>query len=222
MCHIVLDFEFTPIPKQNKHQRKIVKNELIEIGAVKLDERYQVIGEFSSFVRPELSPLNHECSALTGITDKDLISAPRFSEAVEQFISWIGGEDYDIYAWSEHDKEQFIGECKLKNLTDIYYDLYNKEWIDLQLIYIETVGLSKAISLQRALNSLNIFFEGSIHRAADDAYNTASILQSLKNKDEFEKRFMPLQEVLNPEGIHNSTLGDILGDKLQMLYAIAS
>ncbi len=61
-----------------------------------------------------------------------------------------------------------------------------------------------------------------MHRAADDVYNTASILQSLKNKDEFEKRFAPLQEVLKPNKIHNATLGEILGDKLQILYAIAS
>lgn len=88
----------------------------------------------------------------------------------------------------------------------MFSEIYNKEWIDLQSIYIDTVGLSRAISLQKALNSINIFFEGNIHRAADDAYNTASILQSLNNKEEFEKRFVPLQEVLKPKEIRNSTL----------------
>ncbi len=222
MFHIVLDFEFTPIPKYYKYQRKLVKHEIIEIGAVKLNDDYQVIDEFSTLVKPKYSRLDPSCSALTGITERDLISAPIFTEAVKLFVEWIGLEEYDIYAWSEHDNEQFCGECILNDSYELFREIYDKEWIDLQLIYINTVGLSKAISLQRALNSLNIFFEGNIHRAADDAYNTASILQSLKNKEEFEKRFMPLQEVLNPKEVHNSTLGELLGDKLQALFAIVS
>ena len=222
MYHIVLDFEFTPIPKYYKYQRRLVKHELIEIGAVKLNETYQIIDEFSTFVKPKYSTLDPNCSALTGITEQDLMSAPIFIEAIKAFVKWIGTDEYELYAWSEHDSEQFCGECILNNACDMFPELYNKDWTDLQLLYIDTVGLSKAISLQRALNSLNIFFEGNMHRAADDVYNTASILQSLKNKDEFEKRFAPLQEVLKPNKIHNATLGEILGDKLQILYAIAS
>ncbi len=69
MYHIVLDFEFTPIPKYYKYQRRLVKHELIEIGAVKLNETYQIIDEFSTFVKPKYSTLDPNCSALTGITE---------------------------------------------------------------------------------------------------------------------------------------------------------
>lgn len=34
--HVVIDFEFTPIPKIYDKERKIVKNEIIQIGAVLL------------------------------------------------------------------------------------------------------------------------------------------------------------------------------------------
>ena len=45
---IVLDFEFAPVPKQR--QRRGLRNEIIEVGAVKLDNRGNVMGEFSQFV----------------------------------------------------------------------------------------------------------------------------------------------------------------------------
>lgn len=220
MYHIVVDFEFTPIPKKFHYQRKIIKNELIEIGAVKLNEAYQVMDEFSVFVKPKYSALNPYCSRLTGITEQDLYHAPHFVQAFEQFVKWIDEDDFCLYAWSETDKEQFCGECVLNDACERFECLYNKEWVDLQREYIDIVGLSQAISLERALNSLNIFFEGSMHRAADDAYNTASILQSIHNKEAFEKRFKPLQEVLNPELKHTATLGELLGDKLVLLHQL--
>lgn len=48
---IVLDFEFAPVPKQR--QRRGLRNEIIEVGAVKLDNRGNVMGEFSQFVQTE-------------------------------------------------------------------------------------------------------------------------------------------------------------------------
>lgn len=45
---IVLDFEFAPVPKQR--QRRGLRNEIIEVGAVKLDYHGNVMGEFSQFV----------------------------------------------------------------------------------------------------------------------------------------------------------------------------
>ena len=48
---IVLDFEFAPVPKQR--QRRRLRNEIIEVGAVKLDYHGSVMGEFSQFVQTE-------------------------------------------------------------------------------------------------------------------------------------------------------------------------
>lgn len=48
---IVLDFEFAPVPKQR--QRRGLRNEIIEVGAVKLDCHGNVMGEFSQFVQTE-------------------------------------------------------------------------------------------------------------------------------------------------------------------------
>lgn len=46
---IVLDFEFAPVPKQR--QRRGLRNEIIEVGAVKLDNRGNVMGGSRSLRR---------------------------------------------------------------------------------------------------------------------------------------------------------------------------
>lgn len=49
---IVLDFEFAPVPKQR--QRRGLRNEIIEVGTVKLDYHGNVMGEFSRLCRQNL------------------------------------------------------------------------------------------------------------------------------------------------------------------------
>lgn len=215
MKHIVIDFEFTAIPKKCKAQRKLCHYEIVEIGAVKLNENYEVVDKFSAFVKPTYSFMSKVAGKLTGITNNDIEKAPSFEEAVQRFLNWIG-DDFEIYTWSENDRIQFESECALKSSKEQFQILLNKQWQDVQLTYLELVGLSSAISLQRALNSLNISFEGNSHRATDDALNTASILQVINSKEEFQKRFVPLQNMLAPK-IDKPTLGDLLGDKLQLI-----
>lgn len=54
----------------------------------------EVVGEFSSFCRPELNPvLSPFCTALTGITQAQVDAAPTFPEVlvtVEKWLSSLG------------------------------------------------------------------------------------------------------------------------------------
>ncbi len=64
---IVLDFEFAPVPKQR--QRRGLRNEIIEVGAVKLDYHGNVMGEFSQFVQTEFTEgVAFPVRELTGIS----------------------------------------------------------------------------------------------------------------------------------------------------------
>lgn len=71
---IVLDFEFAPVPKQR--QRRGLRNEIIEVGAVKLDNRGNVMGEFSQFVQTEYAEgVAYPVRELTGISAVDTATA---------------------------------------------------------------------------------------------------------------------------------------------------
>ena len=89
MQHIFLDFEMNPIPRENREAREIVLGEIIQIGAVKLNEDYQLTDRFSLNVKPEYSPVMPHITALTGIRQEDVENAPLLKEAIGIFTDWI-------------------------------------------------------------------------------------------------------------------------------------
>ena len=52
MNHIVIDLEMNKIVKQIRGDSKL-SSELIEIGAVKMDDHFQVIDTYQSYVSPD-------------------------------------------------------------------------------------------------------------------------------------------------------------------------
>ena len=53
MKHIVVDLEMNHLARDYKEERIICSMEVIEIGAVVLDEAYAEIGSFKTFVKPQ-------------------------------------------------------------------------------------------------------------------------------------------------------------------------
>ena len=51
MKYVVVDLEMNPLSKEYIEERKQCKSEVIQIGAVALDERYQEIGSFKTLVK---------------------------------------------------------------------------------------------------------------------------------------------------------------------------
>ena len=53
MRYIIVDFEMNKLDKQYKEERKICCQEIIEIGAVMLNDRYQEISRFRTYIKPQ-------------------------------------------------------------------------------------------------------------------------------------------------------------------------
>ena len=215
MQHIFLDFEMNPIPRENREARAIVLGEIIQIGAVKLNEDYQLTDRFSLNVRPEYSPIIPHIAELTGIKQSDVDDAPLLRDAIDQFTAWIleGAELGDgkvrIYAWSNSDWRQFSGECKLKNIP--IPKCYNR-WMDFQRVYTRLMGLSRRnpLSLTNALGASSGSFTGSQHSAMVDAENSASLLTLVKDKEAFAERTRIVRQLMGKEETPSgSTLGDL-------------
>lgn len=74
MNYIIFDLEATCW--ENDHKRQ---NEIIEIGAVKLNEGLKTVSDFQIFVKPALSPqLSDFCKRLTSISQADVDAAVYF------------------------------------------------------------------------------------------------------------------------------------------------
>lgn len=215
MYHIVFDLEMTmwatPIFKQitdyvvYDNKRRIVLEypiqEVIEIGAVKLDDYFNPIETFTMFVNSKC-PITTRCTQLTGILQKDVDHAPQFRKAMNQFAEWIvsTGEDYYLYSWSESDKKQIFTETQVKYIGQnfpILGCLNDKHYIDLQREFSFLCGRDRnhPISLKKAAELLNLNFNQK-HRALDDSLAAADILIEMIGSWQDKLKLTPQKDII--------------------------
>lgn len=196
--HIMIDLEMNKIEKQHRDQLKL-SSELIEIGAVKMDDHFEVLDTYQSYVSPDFGPMNHRIIALTGITDDKLVGAPRFAEAMDDFAKWIGKEPATFYSWSLSDIRQFQTESAFKEYRGKILRRMEANWIDFQEEYSKLLGIEKKIKLKQAVAAADYEFTGAQHTALADAVNTAEILRLSKDADRFEAVMKPVLDLFRPE-----------------------
>ena len=79
MKHIVVDLEMNSLAKEYKVEKEICNREIIEIGAVVLDENYQEVNSFKTFVKPQYNDkIKPYFEKLTGISTTMVENAPVF------------------------------------------------------------------------------------------------------------------------------------------------
>ena len=91
-------------------------NEIIEIGAVKLDSNLEVIDTFSVFIKAQLGKkLHSRVKELTNITNDDISAGTPFSQAMSNFRKWVSHEDNIILTWGDTDIRVLIENFKYFN-----------------------------------------------------------------------------------------------------------
>lgn len=177
---IVLDFEFAPVPKQR--QRRGLRNEIIEVGAVKLDYHGNVMGEFSQFVQTEYAEgVAYPVRELTGISAVDTATADPLYVVIKRLNDWIGRYSAQVVCWSGADRRQLLTECQAKRID---LAAFPADWADLQAFYtsIMDVGSRGRVSLSDAAAWFGVKFDestGHAHSALADARVTARLLKQV-------------------------------------------
>lgn len=205
--HIMIDLEMNKIERRYNGDKKL-SSELIEIGAVKMDSKFDVIDQYQTYVMPSYGKMNSRIIKLTGITDDKLEGAPDFFEALDSFASWIGNIKTVFYSWSMSDIHQFQVEAAFKGYKGKIIDRMSKNWVDFQLEYSKLLRIEKKIKLKQAVQAADYEFTGAEHTALSDAVNTAEILRLSKNPEEFEKVMKPVLDLFRPAH-EGSTLLDM-------------
>ena len=212
MRYIIMDLEMNLLDRQYKEEREICKQEIIEFGAVMLDDTYQKISSFQTYVKPQYAgEIRKNITKLTGITSEMVANAPVFEEAMKQFTNWCYQFEgpCQVHAWSENDLRQILCEVELKN-----YEMNEKEkmlidgWGNFQVEYIEKLGLERIISLEKALDYAGIDFQGQQHDALYDAQNTAELFHIVHDKLLFETKLHAVVEALETKTME-TTLGSM-------------
>ena len=179
MHYIVIDLEWNqPLSHQSSAFRRVgdrLMFEMIQIGAVKLDEHRKMVGSFNRLITPQhYMKLHPRIRRITGITQEDLSDAPVFQDALTQFLDWCG-EGAVLLTWGSDDISVFqqnLDFFKSKQTLPPFYDL--------QSLYCavneggkDRKGLSAALSFY----GIEPSDEHRFHNAVDDAYYTALVFQ---------------------------------------------
>ncbi|MDU6628786.1 MAG: exonuclease domain-containing protein [Lachnoanaerobaculum sp.] len=92
MKHIVVDLEMNKVVKEYRNLGCAM--ETIEIGAIMLNENFQEISSFRTYVKPEYNTrITSIVRDLAGITYDMVINAPKFDEAIKMFSNRCLGVD---------------------------------------------------------------------------------------------------------------------------------
>ena len=215
MTEIVLDLEFSPIDKEYGEARRVCHNEIIQIGAVKLDENHEIIDRFNEYVKPQMTHIAKKVTALTGIKDEDVSQAKGYIEVMNSFIDWIDDEDAILLSWSMEDLNQLKQEGKLKKYNNLRLNKYFSKWKDIQKLFTKNMGFSRPLSLDTAVRGVDYKFSGNMHTRIDDAINEAYLYQMLFNETLFEERTKPLRELFEPSPDVTTSLGDIFTEDIK-------
>lgn len=148
--------------------------EIIEIGAVWLDEFGNITNEFQAFVKPLLnSELTLFCKQLTNIQQEDVASADSFAIVAKQLHDFSKLYSNGIWgSWGSSDLKQIEIESErhgIQNpLLEMQHRNLKKEFAKLRKI--KQVGVKKALELLKIDNSVNL------HRALEDARKIAALV----------------------------------------------
>jgi len=216
MIHIVIDLEMNPISRDFKEVRNWLLDEVIEIGAVKLNEEYQPFEDFQSYVRPDFGTIKPHITKLTGITDETVSTAGSFSEVFQKFFDWIGTWEMKIYSWSNSDINQLKSECAYK-IPTFDVDRLQAQWVDIQKDFDDKLGVTNHLALKHAIGAMNRDFEGIQHTALADATNTAAILTLMQDDAEFRKVMQPVIDMLTPHEFSQS-IGDLYPELMNLKF----
>lgn len=212
MNYIFVDLEMNPVAA-NLAKKNIYRTETIEIGAVKLNDSFQEIDTFSSYVKPVHNRVTKQISKLTSITNKTLEQAPYFCEAMTSFFDWCG-EDACIYSWSMSDKLQILHEAESKQFTHPYLIPLLETWVDFQKMFGDKLETNRSIRLKEAVQSIGNDFEGHAHSALADAINTARLFELTQNEALFYQRTEYLRNAKEAAEPLTNSLGDLMKNKL--------
>lgn len=152
--YIVLDLEWNqPLnPDSAIREPFFFDSEIIEIGALRLDERFRETGSFKTFIRPRFYPhMNGDVVRLTKMRAQDLENAPEFPRAYADFAQWCG-EDCCLCTWGPDDIPVLMDNLLMHGMDAEMPCCY-----DLQRIFgHEIMRDDRQCSLERAMELLHL------------------------------------------------------------------
>ncbi|MDO4939767.1 MAG: 3'-5' exonuclease [Lachnospiraceae bacterium] len=181
--YIVFDLEWNQSANGKEGSVPGLPFEIIEIGAVKLDENFRKLSTFRRVIKPVVyEKLHYRVLEVINLGMQELKKkGVSFAEAIGDFFDWCyqDSEQPIFCTWGEMDLTQLE-----KNMA--YFGIENPMpfpllYYDLQKLYtLHTEGHHKTMApLDRAVEEMDVIDDGGFHSALNDALYTAQVMQRI-------------------------------------------
>lgn len=178
--YVILDLEWN-----GTYSRRIKGfiNEIIEFGAVKVDESLNILDTYEALVRPQVGKkISGKIRTLTSITNEELEGGLQFMQVTSRFRKWMGGAV--LLTWGTSDILTLIENCRY--FCGSQRIPFLETYIDLQAYCQQQLGADpgKQMGLTTAAEQLGISGDDfDHHRALGDSLLSLRCLQRVYNPE---------------------------------------
>lgn len=182
MNYIVFDLEWNQPDDGKKSSERKLLFEIIEIGAVKLNEDKKIIDSFCELVCPQVyQEINWRTKKMLGLKNGELNQGETFKAVMNRFLKWCGTEDYIFCSWGSQDLTELQRNMKyyrMEPLSNKPIPFYN-----VQKLYGIQIGEEESTkNLEAAVELAGLKKDVPFHRAFGDAYYTAKLFMHMDEK----------------------------------------
>ena len=182
MDYIVFDLEWNQSNTGREPEIEDLPFEIIEIGAVKLNNEMKFISEFSQLIKPKVyQEMHYITRKLIHMQMEELQCGKPFPLVIDEFLEWCG-KDSIFCTWGPLDLVELQRNMSFYNMQP----LSNKpfQFLDVQKLFsLAYEDGKKRRNLEYAIDFLEIEKDIPFHRAFSDAYYTGKILERINEAD---------------------------------------
>lgn len=179
---IVFDLEwnigYNPYTFNYHGTEQVLRGEIIEIGAVKIDMQANVLDTFFIRLKPRIfRKLQHHVAKVTGLTQADLDKGEPIAQGLRRFMDWCG-PDAALAEWGMDDVPVLKQNLFLCNQDESR----PARWYDLQKVFLSQRprGEGEGMTLESVVERLGLPMERPFHDALADAEYTADVCRVLE------------------------------------------
>ena len=156
---------------------QVLRGEIIQIGAAKVNEAGAVQDTFLMNLRPRIfRKLQHRVAQVTGLTQQQVNAGVPAREALARFVAWCGPEA-SLIEWGLDDAPVLKQNLFINGMDETW----PAHCYDLQRIFLAQKGRAEGegMTLESVITRLGIPQERPFHDALADALYTADVCQKL-------------------------------------------
>lgn len=184
MDYVIIDLEFNNLQgvyknkreylnRENSSKRHLYPNEIIQIGAVKLNSAFQETDGLNLIVRNQFyMTVNPVISEMTGVTQDMMDGGIVFPDAVRELERFCDGAA--VLTWGISDIYEIIRNCHMHQ-TPI--TILGQRYLDLQVWIGQKEGENRTPSLKSAMEAFDVEVDDAmLHDGFYDAQSTARVM----------------------------------------------